>query len=58
MGGAQVGVGVARVGVAQVGVVVARVVVAQVGVVVARVGDRGGGGELQARSCLVAWGQN
>ena len=46
MGGAQVGVGVARVG------------VAQVGVGVARVGDRGGGGELQARSCLVAWGRD
>ena len=50
---AQVGVGVAR-----VGVVVARVVVAQVGVGVARLGDRGGGGELQARSCLVAWGRD
>ena len=46
MGGAQVGVGVAR------------VVVAQVGVGVARVGDRGGGGEFQARSCLVAWGRD
>ena len=37
---------------------VAQVVVAQVGVVVARVVGRGGGGELQARSCLVAWGQD
>ena len=46
MGGAQVGIGVAK------------VVVAQVGVGVARVGGRGGGRELQARSCLVAWGRD
>ena len=40
------------------GDIVARVGVAQVGVGVARVGGRGGGGELQAWSCLVTWGQN